>query len=100
MLNKNYECLTKKLQIMKKVILSLLVIIAATTIINSQSYTKHLGGKNVRCLEKDNNGNIWIGTYYSGVYKYDGSTFTNYFDGNAIWDIHKKTKFRLLKTSA
>lgn len=32
----------------------------------------------VRSMVEDNQGNLWIGTNGAGVYKYDGSSFTNY----------------------
>ena len=32
----------------------------------------------VRCMGKDHEGNIWMGTYDLGVLRYDGKTFTNF----------------------
>lgn len=37
-----------------------------------------LEGSYVRTITEDKNGNVWIGSYYGGVSRYDGTTFTTY----------------------
>jgi ligand-binding sensor domain-containing protein len=51
----------------------------------------------VYCINEDNDGNIWIGTVDTGVWKYDGNILTNYTtkDGltsNAVNTIYKDKK--------
>jgi ligand-binding sensor domain-containing protein len=51
----------------------------------------------VYCINEDNDGNIWIGTVDTGVWKYDGNVLTNYTtkDGltsNAVNTIYKDKK--------
>lgn len=40
--------------------------------------TDGIGKYYVCCMLEDSNGNIWFGTRNTGLYKYDGKTFTNY----------------------
>lgn len=45
-------------------------------------------------INEDEQGNLWIGTIDTGLWKYDGTTLTNYttkngLQGNAIWTIYK-----------
>ena len=37
-----------------------------------------MGKYYVHCMVEDKAGNIWIGTRNTGLYKFDGKTFTNY----------------------
>jgi streptogramin lyase len=51
-------------------------------------------------MNKDENGNLWIGTIDAGVWKYDGTNLTNYttkdgLTGNAIWTIYRDKKGEL-----
>ncbi|MGB3075409.1 MAG: two-component regulator propeller domain-containing protein, partial [Chitinophagales bacterium] len=51
-------------------------------------------------INEDNNGNLWIGTYDAGVWRFDGENLTNYtsIDGltsNAINTIYKDRKGEL-----
>jgi ligand-binding sensor domain-containing protein len=51
-------------------------------------------------INEDDKGNLWIGTIDAGVWKYDGTTLTNYttkdgLDGNSIWAIYKDKKGEL-----
>ncbi|MBK7805703.1 MAG: hypothetical protein IPJ51_05320 [Saprospiraceae bacterium] len=46
----------------------------------------------IRCSVKDNNGNLWFGTYGGGVSRYDGKSFTNFttahgLPNNVVWSI-------------
>lgn len=55
------------------------------------SFEQALANDNVRSLEEDLNGNIWIGTI-SGITKFDGTNFTTYtttdgLGGNIVYDI-------------
>jgi ligand-binding sensor domain-containing protein len=79
-----------------KLFLSILV----TTIITAQllaqttqyfNYEQALINDNVRSIEEDNSGNIWIGTI-GGITKFDGLSFTSYttadgLGGNIVYDI-------------
>lgn len=52
-------------------------------------------------IEEDSDGNIWFGDVYTGAWKYDGKTFTNYSVSNnpskpMIWTIYKDNKNNLL----
>lgn len=38
----------------------------------------------VYAINEDNNGNIWVGTVDSGVWKYDGNSLTNYTSENGL----------------
>lgn len=45
-------------------------------------------------INEDNDGALWIGTIDNGLWKYDGTTLTNYttkdgLPGNAVWSIYK-----------
>lgn len=47
-----------------------------------------LSKKNIAALIEDKKGNLWLSTMQTGVYCYNGKTFTNYLSGNeAIMDI-------------
>lgn len=51
-------------------------------------------------INDDDKGNLWIGTIDAGVWKYDGTTLTNFttkdgLSGNAIWTIYKDKKGEL-----
>ena len=37
----------------------------------------------ISSVETDYNGNVWIGTIYSGIYKFDGESWTNYTTANS-----------------
>jgi ligand-binding sensor domain-containing protein len=55
----------------------------------------------IMAINSDNNGDIWIGTFEAGVWRYDGKNTTNYTikDGlcsNAIMTIYKDKKGTLL----
>lgn len=68
---------------------------------NYNTSNSGLQDANVTSLALDNSGNLWIGTYYNGLIKFDGTTFTKistlntgftanrvyciYFDGATIW---------------
>jgi ligand-binding sensor domain-containing protein/signal transduction histidine kinase len=46
----------------------------------------------ILCSVKDNNGNLWFGTYGGGVSRYDGKSFTNFTTAhgllnNVVWSI-------------
>jgi streptogramin lyase len=52
-------------------------------------------------IEEDSEGNIWFGDLYTGAWKYDGKTLTNYSIRNElsnpmIWTIYKDNKNDLL----
>lgn len=52
-------------------------------------------------IEEDLEGNIWFGDVYTGAWKYDGKTFTNYSVSEnpskpMIWNIYKDNKNNLL----
>lgn len=52
-------------------------------------------------IEEDTNGNIWFGDVYTGAWKYDGKTFTNYsinskLSNPMIWTIYKDNNNNLL----
>lgn len=52
-------------------------------------------------IEEDSDGNIWFGDVYTGAWKYDGKTFTNYSVSDnlskpMIWTIYKDNKNNLL----
>ncbi|WP_333875789.1 ligand-binding sensor domain-containing protein [Flavobacterium sp.] len=52
-------------------------------------------------IEEDSEGNIWFGDVYTGAWKYDGKTFTNYSVSDnpskpMIWTIYKDNKNNLL----
>lgn len=52
-------------------------------------------------IEEDLDGNIWFGDVYTGAWKYDGKTFTNYSVSNnpskpMIWAIYKDNNNNLL----
>jgi ligand-binding sensor domain-containing protein len=51
----------------------------------------------VMAIAEDNSGNLWVGTYDSGVWRFDGKNITNYttkdgLTGNAIMSIYKDSK--------
>ena len=53
--------------------------------------TQSVGGV-VGCAIEDRAGNLWFGTHYQGVYRYDGESFTNYttkdgLNGNGVSSI-------------
>lgn len=52
-------------------------------------------------IEEDSQGNIWFGDLYTGAWRYDGKTLTNYSVGNnptqpMIWTIYKDKNNNLL----
>lgn len=52
-------------------------------------------------IEEDSEGNIWFGDLYTGAWKYDGKTLTNYsisdkLSNPMIWTIYKDNKNNLL----
>ena len=52
-------------------------------------------------IEEDSDGNIWFGDVYTGAWKYDGKTLTNYLISDKlskpmIWTIYKDSKNNLL----
>lgn len=50
-------------------------------LIKTQSLNK---GDNVHCSLQDKAGNLWFGTTYDGIYKYDGKMFTNFRVANGL----------------
>lgn len=51
----------------------------------------------VWAINEDKDGNLWVGTIDAGLWKFDGTTLTNYttkdgLTGNAIWTIFKDAK--------
>ncbi len=48
------------------------------TISTAQPKPIKLGPGNVHCSLQDKKGNLWFGTTYEGVYRYDGKSFTNF----------------------
>ena len=48
-----------------------------------QNTSSMLPDNNVDYLATDQNGNIWIGTYFSGLVKFDGTNWTNYNTTNS-----------------
>lgn len=42
--------------------------------------TERLGGYSVWCMLQDRAGNIWFGTRNTGLYRYDGHTFTSFYE--------------------
>lgn len=79
-----------------KTLISIFVFTILVTSLMSQTtnyytFEQALADDNVRSIEEDNNGFIWIGTI-NGITKYDGSTFTTYtttdgLGGDIIYDI-------------
>jgi len=56
------------------------------------NFEQALINDNVRSLEEDGDGNVWIGTI-GGITKFDGTVFTSYttadgLGGNIVYDIH------------
>lgn len=49
-----------------------------TCLVNDRPVKSMLPGVRVRALCADSKGNLWIGTWGNGLYKYDGSVLTNY----------------------
>ena len=45
---------------------------------------KNLGNGNVQCAIQDKAGNLWFGTSDSGLYKYDGKTFTQFLEADGL----------------
>ena len=37
----------------------------------------------INAISVDNSGNVWVGTYWDGVYKFNGTTWTNYNSSNS-----------------
>ena len=57
--------------------------VATTGIMFRQLSTNEgLSNNNVRCILRDNNGYLWVGTE-SGLNKYDGYTFQHYYRNNS-----------------
>ena len=53
------------------------------------------------CVAEDNNGAMWFGTVYSGIWRFDGTSFTNYTEqdgarSTSYWTIFKNRKGELL----
>ena len=78
-----------------KNLIFVIAFLAIYLIANAQStyfyYEQALVNDNVRSLEEDQNGNVWIGTI-SGITKFDGADFTTYttadgLGGDIIYDI-------------
>jgi hypothetical protein len=42
-----------------------------------------LGSDNYKCVEIDQSGNVWVGSAYSGLYKYNGTTWTKFSTSNS-----------------
>lgn len=71
---------------MKKVVMVFVIVFFASTLLQAQLWhtytTVNTGGKlpdnNVECIAVDVNGVLWIGTYFSGLLKFDGTTWTNF----------------------
>ncbi len=78
---------------MKKVITVLLVLsmfcvnfyaqVPKWTTYNNQNTSSKLPDNNVDELATDASGNIWIGTYFWGLVKFDGTNWTNYNSNNS-----------------
>ncbi|MDD4150228.1 MAG: two-component regulator propeller domain-containing protein [Bacteroidales bacterium] len=80
---------------MKQFYLFITVILFLGLISNAQvsyfSYEEALANNNVRSIEEDIYGNVWIGTT-AGITKFDGTSFTSYntldgLGGNIVYDI-------------
>ncbi|HOZ31212.1 MAG TPA: two-component regulator propeller domain-containing protein, partial [Bacteroidales bacterium] len=80
---------------MKKLISIFVLTILAVSIMSQTptyyTFEQALANDNVRSLEEDNNGFIWIGTI-NGITKFDGNEFTTYstadgLGGNIVYDI-------------
>jgi ligand-binding sensor domain-containing protein len=75
---------------MKK-IFSIIFIFFVVVNLSAQSWytytTVNTNGKlpdnNVECLATDANGVLWIGTYFNGLVKFDGTNWTNYNTSNS-----------------
>lgn len=75
---------------MKK-IFTLILVLSATLNLSAQSWynytTVNTNGKlpdnNVECLAVDASGVLWIGTYFNGLVKFDGTNWTNYNTSNS-----------------
>src|SRR2546430_4115110 len=53
------------------------------------SYAVFCLKKKIRALSEDRRGHIWIGTWFDGIYRYDGHSFHHYLlgiesPGNAV----------------
>ncbi|MHB8930132.1 MAG: two-component regulator propeller domain-containing protein [Melioribacteraceae bacterium] len=76
---------------MKKLITVLFILSIFALNIFAQTWTTYtpqntssmLPDNNVDHLATDQNGNIWIGTYFSGLVKFDGTNWTNYNPNNS-----------------
>lgn len=78
------SCLLCLVQGHSQVSQQLLLMAASSTSIND----------NVHCGLQDKAGNLWFGTTGSGLYRYNGHTFTNYtikhgLNSNRVWSITK-----------
>ncbi len=85
----------QKLKIMKIVLLAVAILLSINLTFGQSStfynFEQALINDNVRSLEEDINGNVWIGTI-GGITMFDGTSFTSYttadgLGGNVIYDI-------------
>lgn len=53
-----------------------------TELVNGIAIRQLLPRKRVRALYEDRSGNLWIGTWGDGLYKYDGKTFVQFTEQN------------------
>ena len=51
---------------------------------NGKIYSDSIYGKIVKCLLRDKSGNIWIGTTWNGIFRYDGKTFTHFTEAEGL----------------
>lgn len=58
--------------------------IDSNNIVTDHRSDYNLGNASIYCINGDSFGNIWVGTYGSGLIKYDGSTWTVYNTSNGL----------------
>lgn len=76
---------------MKKLFCSILLLVIITPLIYSQGWHTYtvtntngkLPDNNVECLAVDANGVLWLGTYFSGLVKFDGTSWTSFNKTNS-----------------